>query len=105
MKVITKQDIPKFKNQIAIKSPAERHVLRLWASFEESMESTELASDGDLRQALRIIQFVAKKTETILVDEVGFRGVDETMNALARVSKIRSDAEALLEALGDVSFL
>lgn len=104
MKAITKQDIPKFKAQIARHAPAERHVLRLWANFEESMES-EFPPGSDLRQALRIIQFVAKKTEVILVDEVALRGPQETQQALSRVSKVRTDAESLLEALGDVSFL
>jgi len=96
MKPITKADVPRVRAIIAQKFPAERVVYRKWNEVNSSMGSLPLPESI---RGLKIVVFLCKKTEEILVDEIAHRGQEGTLRALDRLDEIKAQATELLSTL------
>jgi hypothetical protein len=48
---------------------------------------------------LKVVLFIAKKTELILMDEVALRGFEGTLRAFDRVEEVKRAAQELLNTL------
>lgn len=96
MKTITKADLPKIRSILALHCPPENLVVRKWSEVSESMGSVPLQESI---RGMKVVLFLVKKAETILVDEVALRGTESTMHGLDTLNKIKSEASELLTAL------
>lgn len=96
MKTITKADVPRIRAIIAQKFPAERIVYRKWDEVNASMGSVPVSESI---RGLKIVVFLAKKAETIVVDEIAYRSQEGTLRALDRLDEIKSQAADLLSSL------
>lgn len=96
MKSITKADLPKIRSILAIHSSPENLVVRKWSEVSESMG---LVSLQESNRGMKVVLFLVKKAETILVNEVALRGTESTMHGLDTLNKIKSEASELLTAL------
>ena len=95
-RAIAKADIPRIRAIIAQKFPVERTVTKKWAEVNETMGSVPLS---ETIRGLKIVLFLCKKAESILVDEVAFRGQEPTLRACDRVDAIKAQASDLLTTL------
>src|SRR5690606_28594907 len=96
MKTITKADFFRFRSILALHYPPEDLVVMKWSEVSESLGSVPLQESV---RGMKVVLFLVKKAETILVDEVAFRGTESTMHGLDTLNKIKSEANELLTAL------
>lgn len=95
-KPLTKSDILKVRNSLAVYFPAERPVQKFWQSCLQDMGTVSLS---ETIQGIKTVLFLVKTAQTILVDEVGMRGAESTFAGISSLDEIKKEATELLEML------
>lgn len=96
-KFLAREDVPRFRRILAQGDPVERYLHEKWESVAAEMGSVPVA---ETIRGLKVVLFLAKKIESILVDEVAYRGHKDTDRALSKVREIERDSKEMLTLLG-----
>lgn len=96
MKTITKADLPRIRALIAQKFPVDRTVTRKWERVSGEMGTVPVSQTA---RELKLVVFLSRKAQTIIVDEIAYRGQEGTLRALDRMETIETQASELLSSL------
>ena len=92
---MTKQDLPAVR-AAAAKIPMENLVVDKWGLI--SKELGKVPTEQSIFD-LKVVLFMSAKMLRILAEDINFRGVQSSLEAIDKVEKIKESAEALLVSL------
>lgn len=94
--MLTKVDLPRLRALIARTFPAEKLVSEKWDQVADQMGTVPVSESI---RGLKIVLFLVKKTETIVIDDVAILGHEKVLRILGSLERIKNEAHEILVAL------
>lgn len=94
--MLTKEDLPRLRALIAQVFPAEKLVSEKWDQIAGQMGMVPVSESI---RGLKIVLFLVKKIESIVIDDVAILGHEKVLRILGSLERIKNEATGILVAL------